>query len=99
MDEYEAPNKKLLLNPEVNLLLWIAYTFTANIPNKLRKELFIDLNNLEKELDIMKFKSFNSNFLNYFVIKEHYTIAILISRILGYIFNNSLLLNIFRNKK
>lgn len=96
MDTYGAPNKKLLLKPEINLLLWIVYTLKPNITNKIRKEFFIDLNNLEKELDIMKFDSFNSNFLNYFVVKEYYTIAILISRILGYIFNNSMLINIFR---
>lgn len=96
MDAYGAPNKKLLLKPEVNLLLWIVYTLKSSTPNKIRKEFFIDLNNLEEKLNIIKFGSFNSNFLNYFVVKQHYTIAILISRILGYIFNNSMLINIFR---
>lgn len=96
MDVYGAPNKQLLLNHEVNLLLWIAYTLPPSIHNKIRKEFFIDLNNLEKKLGIMKFDGFYANFLNKFVVKEHYTMAILISRILGYIFSNYVLINIFR---
>ena len=67
-----------------------------SVSNKKRKEFFKKINKLEKELEIKKLDSSLFNILNYFVVKDHYMIAILISRILGYVFSKPMLRNALR---
>ena len=62
------------------------YMINPGVPNKKRKELFKEINRLENEFEIYELNSPVFNFLNYFVLKEHYTVAILMSRVFGYIF-------------
>ena len=98
LDKYGAGNKEFILSREVHLLLWMAYTVTPSTNNQKRKEFFLDINKFEKEFDIKKFDNSVSNFLNFFVVNGHYWVAIIISRILGYIFDKPSLLKIFRGK-
>ena len=96
LDKYGAGNKEHILNREINVLLYQVYTIMPSVPNKKRKEMFKEINELEKELDIKKLDTTIFNTLNYFVVKEHYVIAILISRILGFIFSKPVLRNLLR---
>jgi len=96
LDAYGATDKKYVLNREINVLLYQVYTIMPSVSNKKRKEFFKEINNLEKELNIKKLDSSLFNLLNYFVVKEHYWIAIIISRILGFIFSKPTLRNLLR---
>lgn len=96
LDKYGAGDKGYVLNREINVLLYQVYTIMPSVSNKKRKEMFKEINGLEKELDIKKLDSTLFNILNYFVVKEHYLIAILISRILGFIFSKPVLRNLLR---
>ena len=87
LDEYGANNKQFLIKKEIKVLLYQIYMIRPSVNNKKRREFFKEINELEEEFDIKRFDSFIFNFLNYFVINEHYTIAILMSRILGYMFS------------
>ena len=97
LDKYGVDDKNCILNSEVMILSLLAYTIDPSIKNKKRKEFFIKINNLEKEFDIKKFDDLIPNILNFFIVNEFYLIAILISRILGYIFNKPNLLRTLRN--
>ena len=96
LDRYGAGDKKYVLNREINVLLYQVYTIMPSVSNEKRKEFFKEINKIEKELDIKKLDSSIFNILNYFVVKEHYIIAILISRILGFVFSKPLLRNVLR---
>ena len=96
LDKYGATEKKYVLNREINVLLYQVYTIMPSVSNKKRKEFFKKINKLEKELEIKKLDSSLFNILNYFVVKDHYLIAILISRILGYVFSKPMLRNALR---
>lgn len=86
LEEYGACNKKYLIRKEIEVLLYQMYMINPGVPNKKRKELFKEINRLENEFEIYELNSPVFNFLNYFVLKEHYTVAILMSRVFGYIF-------------
>lgn len=96
LDKYGAGDKGYVLNREINVLLYQVYTIMPSVSNKKRKEMFKEINKLEKELNIEKLDSSLFNILNYFVVKEHYMVAILISRILGFIFSKPVLRNLLR---
>ncbi len=96
LDKYGAGDKGYVLNREINVLLYQVYTIMPSVSNKKRKEMFKEINRLEKELDIKKLDSSLFNILNYFVVKNHYVIAILISRILGFVFSKPILRNLLR---
>ena len=96
LDEYGATEKKYVLNREINVILYQVYTIMPSVSNKKRKEFFKEINELEKELGINRLDSSLFNILNYFVMKEYYFVAILISRILGYVFSKPLLRNLLR---
>ncbi len=96
MCRYGAGHKELIVIREVHMLLWMAYTSMPSINNKRRKEFFIEINKVEKEFDIKKFDDQIANILNFFVVHEYYGVAILISRILGFIFNKPALLKVLR---
>lgn len=87
LEEYGADNKQYLIKKEVEVLIYQTYLISPTVSNKKRREFFKEINRIEKEFDIKELNSFIFNFLNYFVIKEHYMIAILMSRILGYVFS------------
>ena len=78
------------------MLLYQAYTLTPNIKNKKRRELFEEINELEKDLNITECDNKYFNILNGFIINKHYTIAVIISRILGFSFNQPTLRMIIR---
>lgn len=96
LDKYGATEKEYVLNREINVLLYQVYTIMPSVSNKKRKELFKEINSLEKELDIKKLDSSIFNILNYFVINEHYSFSILISRVIGFIFSKPILRNTLR---
>lgn len=96
LKKYGAENNKFILYREINVLLYQAYTLMPTINNKTRKEFFKEINKLEKELDIDQVEGSFFNILNYFVVNEHYTVAILISRILGFVFNEPTLRKLVR---
>lgn len=96
LEKYGADNNQYLLGGEVNVLLYQAYTLMPSINNKKRKEFFIEVNKLEKELNITNRDDSFFNILNSFVVNEHYFIAVLISRVLGFVFSKPSLRNAMR---
>ncbi|WP_067043344.1 glycosyltransferase family 2 protein [Methanobrevibacter sp. YE315] len=96
LEEYGAHNKQFLLKREIKVILYQVYMIRPGVTNKKRKEFFKVINNLEKEFNINKFNNFIFDFLNYFVINEHYTVAILMSRTLGYMFSKPKIRKILR---
>lgn len=61
----------------LNLSYVFFHCFDLNCANSELKEILVDLYNFEKEINFcLKFNEFYINFINYFVIHQHYGVAI-----------------------
>lgn len=88
LKKYHAEKNLSVVYDELKVLIYQAYTLMPNISRKKRKIYFKEIYDLEKELNIKKFDVVHFNILNYFIMHQHYTIASIISKILGYIYDN-----------
>ena len=88
LKKYHAESNLSVVEDELKVLIYQAYTLLPEIPIKKRKEYFKEIYKLEDELGVKKFDVIQFNILNYFITHQHYSIAPLISKILGYVYDN-----------
>lgn len=87
LKKYHAEDNLSVVNDELRVLIYQAYTLIPSISWKKRKEFFKEIYELENELNIKEFDVVHFNILNYFISHKHFTIATFISKILGYIYD------------
>lgn len=87
LKKYHAESNLFVVYDEIKVLIYQAYTLMPSISWKKRKNFFRQIHELEKELNIKEFDVVHFNILNYFIMHNHYTLATLMSKILGYIYD------------
>lgn len=96
LKKYNAESNLFVVYDEMRVLIYQAYTLMPGISWKRRKEFFKKIHDIEIELNIKEFDVIHFKVLNYFIAHKHYSIATLISEILGYVYDNTTLRKMMR---
>ena len=96
LKEYDCEDNVLVISDEIRVLIYQVYTLMPQIPNDVRRRFFEEIYELEVKFGIKKFDILHFNTLNYFIINKHFKCAVLISNIIGRLYNNQFTRKVLR---